>query len=121
MSIPREPLIYGLIFVAVLVLVEGIYLTVFGKSISLNNRVNRRLDMLEKGAGREEVLEQLRKEMSQHMKSRSIPLYSMLAEKAQKANIAFTPIQLIIVMMVLSGVAFVGMTVGTGARKSNGQ
>jgi len=115
MSIPIEPLIYGLIFVAVLVLVEGIYLTVFGKSISLNNRVNRRLDMLEKGARREEVLEQLRKEMSQHMKSRSIPLYSMLAEKAQKANIAFSPLQLIMVMMLLSGVAFVGMTVGTGA------
>ena len=43
--------IYGLIFIAVLVLVEGIYLTVFGKSISLNARVNRRLDLLEKGAG----------------------------------------------------------------------
>ena len=31
-------IIYGLIFIAVLVLVEGIYLTVFGKSISLNSR-----------------------------------------------------------------------------------
>jgi tight adherence protein B len=37
------------------------------------------------------VLEQLRKEMSQHMKSRGIPLYSILAAKAQKANIAFSP------------------------------
>ena len=88
MVISAEPLIYGLIFLGVLGLVQGIYLVVFGKSISLNNRVNRRLDMLEKGAGREQVLEQLRKEMSQHMKSKSIPLYSMLAEKAQKANIA---------------------------------
>ena len=67
MVISAEPLIYGLIFIAVLALVQGIYLTVFGKSISLNNRVNRRLEMLEKGAGREQVLEQLRKEMSQHM------------------------------------------------------
>ena len=74
MVISAEPLIYGLIFIAVIVLVEGIYLTVFGKSISLNNRVNRRLEMLEKGVGREQVLEQLRKEMSQHLKSRSIPL-----------------------------------------------
>ena len=114
MSIPIEPLIYGLIFVAVLVMVEGIYLTVFGKSISLNSRVNRRLEMLEKGAGREQVLEQLRKEMSQHLKSRSIPLYSLLAEKAQKANIAFSPLQLIMVMVVLMGVAFVGLTIGTG-------
>ena len=115
MVISAEPLIYGLIFVAVIVLVEGIYLTVFGKSISLNNRVNRRLEMLEKGVGREQVLEQLRKEMSQHMKSRSIPIYSILAEKAQKANIAFTPKQLIIMMGVLAVVAFVGLTFGTGA------
>jgi tight adherence protein B len=115
MTISMEPIIYGLIFVAVLLLVEGIYLTVFGKSISLNARVNRRLDMIEKGAGREQVLEQLRKEMSQHMKSRSIPLYAILAEKAQKANIAFTPTQLIMVMVVLSVVAFVGLSFATGA------
>ena len=115
MVISAEPLIYGLIFISIIVLVEGIYLTVFGKSISLNNRVNRRLEMLEKGVGREQVLEQLRKEMSQHMKSRSIPIYSILAEKAQKANIAFTPPQLMIMMAVLAVVAFIGLTFGTGA------
>ena len=115
MVISAEPLIYGLIFLAVLALVQGIYLTVFGKSISLNNRVNRRLEMLEKGAGREQVLEQLRKEMSQHMSSRSIPLYAILADKAQKANIAFTPGQLMMVMAVLTVVAFFLLTFGTGA------
>lgn len=108
-----EPIIYGLIFIGVLVLVEGIYLVIFGKSISLNSRVNRRLEMLDKGAGREEVLEKLRKEMQQHMKARSIPLYSLLAEKAQKAAIAFTPPQLIMVMGVLAVFAFMGLTVGT--------
>ena len=115
MGVPIELIIYGLIFVAVLVLVEGIYLTVFGKSISLNSRLNRRMEMLEKGVGREQVLEQLRKEMSQHLKSRTIPLYAILAEKAQKANIAFTPVQLVMVMFLLSAVAFVGLTIGTGA------
>jgi tight adherence protein B len=115
MVISIEPIIYGLIFVGVLALVQGIYLTVFGKSISLNSRVNRRLEMLEKGAGREQVLEQLRKEMSQHMKSQSIPLYAMLADKAQKANIAFTPGQLVMVMVVLTLVAFAGLTIGTSA------
>ena len=115
MVISAEPLIYGLIFLAVLALVQGIYLTVFGKSISLNNRVNRRLEMLEKGAGREQVLEQLRKEMSQHMSSKSIPLYAILADKAQKANIAFTPGQLVMVMGVLTVVAFFLLTFGTGA------
>ena len=108
-----EPIIYGLIFIAVLALVEGLYLVAFGKSISLNSKVNRRLELLDKGAGREEVLEKLRKEMQQHMKSRSIPLYSLLGEKAQKAAIAFTPKQLIIVMFVLAAVAFVGLTIGT--------
>ncbi|SEN78736.1 tight adherence protein B [Palleronia salina] len=110
-----EPVIYGLIFVAVLVLVEGIYLTVFGKSISLNSRVNRRLEMLEKGKAREQVLDQLRKEMSQHMQSQKVPLYSLLAVKAQKANIAFTPTQLVMVMVVLATVAYVGLTQATEA------
>ncbi len=108
-----EPIIYGLIFVGVLVLVEGLYLVAFGKSISLNSRVNRRLDMLNKGGRREEVLDQLRKEMQQHMDAKSIPLYSLLAEKAQKAAIAFTPKQLIGVMAGLAVVAFMGLTIGT--------
>jgi len=115
MEISAAPLIYVLIFVGVLLLVEGIYLTVFGKSISLNNRVNRRLELLEKGTPREQVLEQLRKEMSQHLKSQSIPLYAMLADKAQKANIAFSPRQLIMIMMFLSAVSFLLLTIGTEA------
>ncbi len=113
MQLPTEALIYVAIFVGVLALVEGIYLVAFGKSISLNSRVNRRLDMLDKGVGREQVLEQLRKEMQQHMKSQSIPLYSLLADKAQKAAIAFSPRQLIMIMALLSTVAFMGLSIGT--------
>ena len=108
-----EPIIYGLIFIGVLVLVEGLYLVAFGKSINLNSRVNRRLEMLEKGTRREEVLDKLRKEMQQHMDRRTIPIYSMIAEKAQKAAIAFTPQQLIMIMAGLSAVAFFGLTIGT--------
>ncbi|MEM0937459.1 MAG: type II secretion system F family protein [Pseudomonadota bacterium] len=115
MQISAEPIIYGIVFVAVLLVVEGLYLTIFGKSISLNSRVNRRLDLIEKGGGREEVLEQLRKEMSQHMRAKNIPLYAILAEKAQKANIAFSPPQLILIMAFLSGFAFLMLTVLTGA------
>ncbi|MGR3707162.1 type II secretion system F family protein, partial [Sulfitobacter sp.] len=108
-----EPIIYGLIFIGVLVLVEGLYLVAFGKSISLNSRVNRRLEMLEKGGPRAEVLDKLRKEMQQHMNNKSIPIYSILAEKAQKAAIAFSPKQLIMIMGGLSVVAFFGLTIGT--------
>ncbi len=108
-----EPFIYVLIFIAVLALVQGAYLVIFGKSISMDGKVNRRLDMLDKGADREQVLDQLRKEMTQHMKSQSIPVYSLLADRAQKANIAFTPTQLIIMMGVLSVVSFGLLTVLT--------
>ncbi len=116
MQISAAPIIYVLIFVAVLVLVEGLYLTVFGKSISLNSRMSRRLALLEKNnQNREQVLEQLRKEMGQHLKARSIPIYSMLASKAQKANIAFSPTQLIGIMAGLSVFSFLALTVGTEA------
>ena len=113
MSISPEPIIFIAIFVGVLMLVEGIYLTVFGKSISLNSKVNRRLEMLDKTGNREEVLEKLRKEMQQHMAAQKIPLYSMLAEKAQRAAIAFTPQQLIGLMGVLGFVSFAGLTLMT--------
>ncbi|SEM97414.1 tight adherence protein B [Pseudorhodobacter antarcticus] len=115
MELSAAPLIYVMIFVAVLVIVEGLYLTVFGKSISLNNRVSRRLALLEKSGSREKVLEQLRKEMSQHLKARGIPLYSVLATKAQKANIAFSPPQLLMIMAGLSVFSFIGLTYGTEA------
>ena len=114
MEISAAPLIYIMIFVAVVVLVEGLYLTVFGKSISMDSRISRRLALMQKNGNREQVLEQLRKEMSQHLSSRGIPLYSLLADKAQKGNIAFSPKQLIGIMALVTVFAFVGLTVGTG-------
>lgn len=115
MQISAAPIIYILIFVAVIVLVEGLYLTVFGKSISLNNRVSRRLALLEKNGNREQVLAQLRKEMSQHLTAKGIPLYSILADKAQKANIAFSPKALVGIMALLSVFSFLALTIGTEA------
>jgi len=114
MSIGPEPIIYGLVFIGVLVLVEGLYLTVFGRSISLNKRVNRRLEMLEKHGSRVEVMETLRKEMQQHLKAQRVPLYSILSVKAQKAAIAFTPQQIVMIMAVTAVLAFLGLTIGTG-------
>jgi tight adherence protein B len=115
MEISAAPLIYIMIFVAVVVIVNGIYLLVFGKSISLNSRVSRRLTLLEKNANREQVLEQLRKEMNQHLNAKNIPLYSMLAKKAQRANIAFSPQALIGLMAGLSVVAFLLLSLFTSA------
>ncbi|PWJ15018.1 type II secretion system F family protein [Jannaschia seohaensis] len=106
MELSIEPLIYLAIFGSIYLIIGAIYMLVFGKSIKLNNRVNRRLELMEKGATRDEVMAQLRKEMSQHESAKNIPLYSLLAEKAQKANLAFTPGMLIGVMVLICFVAF---------------
>jgi len=113
MSIGAEPIIYGLIFIGVLVIVEGLYLTVFGRSISLDKRVNRRLEMLEKHGSRKQVMETLRKEMEQHLKARRVPLYAILSVKAQKAAIAFTPKQIVMIMAATGVLAFLGLSIGT--------
>lgn len=115
MTLSIEPIIYILVFVGVLALVEGLYLTIFGRSISLNTRINRRMEMLDKGVRRDEVVAKLRKEMQQHMNAGGIPLYSILADRAQKAAIAFTPVQLIMIMMGLTAVAFVALSLAVEA------
>ncbi|MCT4683251.1 MAG: type II secretion system F family protein [Roseicyclus sp.] len=115
MQLSIEPLIYIGIFVGIIMLVEGIYLAVFGKSISLNARVNRRLSMLRNGNSREDVLAKLRKEMEQHTGPVRLPFYALIADKAQKANIAFTPGQLMLVMLGLAVAAFLGLSVLTSA------
>lgn len=106
-------LVYVMIFVTIVVMVQGIYILAFGKSISMNNRMSRRMALLEKTHDREKVLEQLRKEMNQHIKTRGIPLYSMLAHKAHLANIAFSPNQLMMVMGLAAAVSFFGLSIGT--------
>lgn len=110
-----EPIIYAVIFVGILVMVEGIYLLVFGKSVRLESKVNRRLELLEKGENPEDVLNTLRREREQHSKGISLPVISPLSEKAQQANIAFTPTALVMVMVFLGVVSFVALTFFTNA------
>jgi tight adherence protein B len=118
MEISAEPLIYLAIFGANVLIIGGLYLFVFGKSIKLNNRVNRRLTLLEKGVTRDQVMAQLRKEMSQHDRGRTIPFYSLIADKAQKAKLAFSPGALIGLMCALVVVSFLLLTLLTGTALS---
>ncbi|MCF6306076.1 MAG: type II secretion system F family protein [Rhodobacteraceae bacterium] len=108
-----EPLIYAAIFIAVFFLIEGIYLAVFGKSVRLESRVNRRLQLLEKGETRESVMETLRKEREQHKESRGIPLLGLMAKKAAIANIAFSPMALVGMMAFLIVAVFITLTFST--------
>lgn len=116
MSIDPMVIIYVAIFGGILLLVEALYLLVFGRSIRLGSRMNRRLEMLDKkNADRTEVIDRLRKEATQHTKSTAIPFYSLLAEKAEKAQIAFSPVMLILVMVLLATVGYLALTIFTAA------
>ena len=110
-----EPLIYAVVFVGILLMVEGIYLVVFGKSVRLENRVNRRLELLEKGEDPEDVLNTLRKEREQHRQGINLPILAPLSAKAAQANIAFTPAALILIMVLLGIVSFALLTFMTAA------
>jgi len=115
MTISPSVIIYALIFGAILLLVEAVYLFAFGKSIKLGARLNRRLDLLEKGRTRGEVIEKLRKESTQHSSSVAIPFYSLLAEKAEKAQLAFSPIALIGLMIAVGTLGFLALSMFTSA------
>ena len=110
-----QPLIYALIFVGVFFLVEGIYLAFFGKSVRLESKVNRRLQLLQSGESAQDVLDTLRKEREQHRESSGIPLLAPLSAKAAQANIAFSPVGLVGVMIVVAIASFVALTLFTGS------
>ncbi len=101
------------LFVGILLIIEGLYLTVFGKSIKLNSRVNRRLALLEQGKDHEEVLNTLRKEREQHNKSKRVPIFSILATKAAQANIAFSPKAIVGIMFGVTILSFVVLSLFT--------
>ncbi len=115
MSISPTLIIYALIFGGILLLVEGIYMVVFGKSIRLGGRMNRRLEMLDENTNRVDAIERLRKEISQHHKARGIPFYSLLADKATKGKIAFSPRTLILLMFLMGVITYLALTILTGA------
>mgnify|MGYP001208053807 FL=1 len=115
MSISPTVLIYLAIFGGILLLVEGIYLFAFGRSIQLGSRLNRRLELLDGAKDRNAVLDKLRKEATQHSSSVSIPFYSLLAEKAEKGKIAFSPLMLMGMMVLVGAAGYMALTLFTDA------
>ncbi len=113
MEITISPLIYLAIFGSVLLLIQGIYLFAFGKSIEHSSKLNRRLDLIEKGRGKKDVMEQLRRERSGHSKKYSIPIYGLIEDLARKGNIAFSAKMLLMLMIGLSVFSFVLLSVAT--------
>lgn len=115
MEISPVLLIYAAIFAGVLLLVEAIYLLMFGRSIQLGSRMNRRLQFLDKSKDRSEAIDKLRKEITQHSGGSAIPFYSLLAEKAAQGRIAFSPVMLVAMMVLVAGFVWVMLSLLTEA------
>ncbi|GHA50738.1 pilus assembly protein TadB [Amylibacter ulvae] len=110
-----QAIIFLLIFIGVILIVEGLYLMAFGKSISNAKTLNRRLALLEQGKDQEEVLQTLRKERDQHRRSLSLPIVSILTKKAAQANIQFSPRALFIIMIFVAIFSFIMLSFFTSA------
>lgn len=109
------PVVYALIFVGVLLIVEGLYLIAFGKTLKREKKVNRRLSLLQEGRDTEEVLSILRQEREGSEKTRSLPVIGPLLEMARHANIVVTPRMMVMVLAIMIAVSFLLLTIFTGA------
>jgi len=110
-----QPIIYALIFVGVLLIVEGLYLIAFGKTIKREKRVNRRLSLLQEGRDTEEVLSILRQEREGSTSATNLPIIGPLVEKARHANIVISAKMLVVALIMLIGISFLLLTAFTSA------
>lgn len=110
-----EPVVFALIFIGVLIAVEGLYLLMFGRAARQGRKVNRRLDLLDKGSDPMEVLEQLRRERERHVSASGTPFISSLFEKAAQANIPWSPATIIMILLMSMFIVFILLTLFSGA------
>jgi len=109
------PVIYGLIFIGVFLMVEGAYLLIYGRTLSREKKVNRRLALLQDGKDTEEVLGILRAEREGSEQTDRLPVIGPLMEMARHANITLTVPQIGISLVVLTIISFLLLSLFTGA------
>lgn len=110
-----QPLIYAFIFVGVFLMVEGIYLLIYGKTLKREKKVNRRLALLQQGRDTEEVLNILRLEREGSERNEKLPVIGPLVEMARHAAITLSITQIILSLVGLVVVSFLLLTLFTGA------
>jgi len=110
-----QPLIYAFIFVGVFLMVEGVYLLIFGKTLKREKKVNRRLALLQDGKDTEEVLGILRAEREGVEKHDKMPVLGPLVEMARHASITLSIGHIVMSLVGLSVMAFLLLTLFTGA------
>ncbi len=109
-----QPLIYAFVFVGVFMMVEGVYLVIYGKTLKREKKVNRRLALLQDGKDTEEVLSILRLEREGAEKNERIPVIGPLVEMARHAAINISVTQIAISLVGLTVLSFV-LLMFTGA------
>ncbi len=110
-----EAIIYAVLFIGILMTVEGVYLLAFGKRMKSEGKMNRRLELLEKGLEPEEVLAVLRKERERQVKQGGVPLISQLVRLSAQSNMPKSPAFLILLILLVSGLMFVLLYFTTSA------
>lgn len=110
-----QPIIYGLIFISVYLMLGGLYFLAFGKQIQRDKKISRRLALLQEGRDTEEVLSILRQERENSEKSAALPLIGNLVEKARHANILISPRMIAFVIILTCVITFVMLRIFTNA------
>jgi len=110
-----QPLIYAFVFVGVFLMVEGIYLLIYGKKLKQEKKVNRRLALLQQGRDTEEVLNILRLEREGSERNERLPVIGPLVEMARHAAITLSVTQIVLSLAGLIVVSFLLLTLFTGA------
>ena len=110
-----QPLIYAFIFIGVFLMVEGVYLLIYGKALKREQKVNRRLVLLQQGRDTEEVLNILRHEREGSERNERLPVIGPLVEMARHAAITISVTQIILSLVGLVVVSFLLLTLFTGA------
>ena len=112
---PTEVIVYGVVFLGIFLLFEGVYLAMFGRSVNAQNKYNRRLQMLKGGMSNKDTMERLRKEMDLHEGALKIPVYSILAKQLRRAGMAIAPRRMMVIIVGAFAISFMGLSFGTGS------
>lgn len=110
-----QPIVYGLIFIGVYLMLGGLHLLVSGKQMNRQKRVNRRLSLLLEGRDSKEVLTILRRERGGSVHTERNPIIGPLVKLARHANVVISPQVMCLVLVLMIIVSFVLLTLFTGA------
>lgn len=110
-----QPIVYGLIFLGVYLMLGGLYLLVFGRQLRRGRRINRRLALLQEGRDSEEVLAILRHERESAGRGEHAPIIGRLAEIARHADVPLSTRSLWLLLASLIASTFLLLSILTDA------